>query len=224
MSPEAAATTGYSFEWSTMLAHGGFVLGLLLVFSVVVLAVALDRLRAVGLGGSREAFLSGLRTLLERGDRAGALAYAGQNRGALGRLARAGLLAWGEEREVIEEALWRQRELEVLNWEARLGLLGTIGAVAPFVGLFGTVLGIIRAFQALAVDQSGGPGVVAGGISEALITTAAGLFVAIPSVAAFNLFARRIKVARTGLDVTGSELLMLLVRTAPRQGQVEVRG
>jgi biopolymer transport protein ExbB len=223
MNPQAAVATGYSFEWSTMLDRGGFVLALLLVFSVVVLAAVIDRLRAVSLGGDRESFLSGLRTLLERGDRAGALAYAGQNRGALGRLARAGLMAWGEERDLVEEALWRQREVEVLAWESRLGMLGTIGQVAPFVGLFGTVLGIMQAFRALAVNQSGGPAVVAGGISEALITTAAGLFVAIPSVAAFNMFVRRIKVARTGLDLAGSELLGLLVRLAPHEGRVEVR-
>ena len=224
MNPQAAAATGYTFEWSTMIARGGVVLGILLVFSIVVLAAVLDRLRAVRLGGSREAFLSGLHPLLERGDRAAALAYAGRNRGALGRLARAGLMVWGQDREWVEESLWRQRELEVLAWEARTSILGTIGSVAPFVGLFGTVLGIIRAFQALAMDQAGGPGVVAGGISEALITTAAGLFVAIPSMAAFNLFARRIKVARTELDVAGSEILALLVRLSPRESRVEVRG
>ncbi|HVP38410.1 MAG TPA: MotA/TolQ/ExbB proton channel family protein [Candidatus Saccharimonadales bacterium] len=224
MSPDASvAATSYSFEWSNMIARGGWVLAILLLFSVLVLAVVVDRLRAVRLGGSRETFLSGLRPLLERGDRAAALAYAAHQGGALGRVARAGLAVWGEEREVVEEAVWRQRELEVLSWESRLPLLGTIGAIAPFVGLFGTVLGIIRAFQALALDQSGGPGVVAGGISEALITTAAGLFVAIPSVAAFNLFARRVKVARTELDIAGSEALHLLQQLPPREGRVEVR-
>ncbi|MBI5837277.1 MAG: MotA/TolQ/ExbB proton channel family protein [Candidatus Eisenbacteria bacterium] len=219
MNATNAAVTAYNFEWSHMVAHGGVVLTVLLVFSVLVVAVVIDRLRAIRLGGDPQALLSGIRPMLERGDRAGALASTAQGRGALARLARAGLMAWGEEREFLEEALWRQRELEVLAWEARLAVLGTIGAIAPFVGLFGTVLGIVQAFQALATDQSGGPAVVAGGISEALVTTAAGLFVAIPSVAAFNLFSRRIKVARTRLDAAASELLGLLARLSPRDPQ-----
>jgi biopolymer transport protein ExbB/TolQ len=70
-------------------------------------------------------------------------------------------------------------------------LLGTIATVAPFVGLFGTVIGVMRAFRDLASAAGAGPGVVAIGISEALVCTAAGLFVAIPAVAAYNYFNHR---------------------------------
>jgi biopolymer transport protein ExbB/TolQ len=72
-----------------------------------------------------------------------------------------------------------------------LGTLGTIASVSPFIGLFGTILGVMRAFRDLAAYQGAGPGVVAVGIAEALVTTAAGLFVAIPAVAAYNFFNRR---------------------------------
>ena len=84
-------------------------------------------------------------------------------------------------------------ETKGLRWEAehRLAALGTIANVAPFIGLFGTVVGVIRAFQAIAVKASAGPSVVASGIAEALISTAAGLFVAVPAVIAYNYFLKR---------------------------------
>jgi biopolymer transport protein ExbB len=81
---------------------------------------------------------------------------------------------------------------EKLKLEKYLNILGTMGNIAPFIGLLGTVVGIIRAFNDLSVSGSGGPSVVAAGIAEALITTAAGLVVAIPSVVAYNYFQRRI--------------------------------
>ncbi len=83
-------------------------------------------------------------------------------------------------------------EAKGLRWEAeqRLAALGTIANIAPFVGLFGTVIGVIRAFHSIALE-GGGPTAVASGISEALISTAAGLFVAIPAVVAYNFFLKK---------------------------------
>ena len=72
-----------------------------------------------------------------------------------------------------------------------LSALMVLGMVLPFIGLFGTVIGVIRAFQAIAVKASAGPSVVASGIAEALFATAAGLFVAIPAVIAYNYFLKR---------------------------------
>lgn len=82
-----------------------------------------------------------------------------------------------------------------LDLERRLVILGSLGSLSPFVGLFGTVLGIIRAFRDLAQVGSGHPEIVMQGIAEALIATAAGIFVAILSVAGYNFFNRRIKEA-----------------------------
>lgn len=80
-----------------------------------------------------------------------------------------------------------------LSLEARIGILATFGNNAPFIGLFGTVLGIINAFHTLSKGDEFGINAVMGGISEALVATAAGLFVAIPSVIAYNYFIRKIK-------------------------------
>lgn len=82
---------------------------------------------------------------------------------------------------------------ERLKMERFTIILGTLGTICPFIGLFGTVIGIIKAFHDLAVSGSGGPSVVAAGISEALLTTATGLAIAIPAVVMFNYFMRKVR-------------------------------
>lgn len=107
------------------------------------------------------------------------------------RLIRAGVKHKEQSAEALGALL--SEETKGLRWEAehRLAALGTIANIAPFIGLFGTVVGVIHAFQAIALKASAGPAVVAGGIAEALISTAAGLFVAIPAVVAYNYFLKR---------------------------------
>jgi biopolymer transport protein ExbB len=93
--------------------------------------------------------------------------------------------------EVAQDAVLRAK----LQWERNLSVLATIGANAPFVGLFGTVLGIIKAFHDLSQQAGQGAQTVTSGISEALIATAVGILVAIPAVVAYNFFQRRVKAA-----------------------------
>ena len=93
--------------------------------------------------------------------------------------------------EVAQDAVVRAR----LAWDKNLAILATIGSNAPFVGLFGTVLGIIKAFHDLSQQSNTGAQTVTSGISEALVATAIGLLVAIPAVVAYNLFQRRVKSA-----------------------------
>src|SRR5471030_2214945 len=101
--------------------------------------------------------------------------------------------------------------MENLNaLERNLGIIGTIAVISPFVGLFGTVLGIIRAFQDIALKGNSTPAVVAAGVSEALITTAAGLFVAVVSVIFFNYFKSRIKSYNQEMIVAANQLAEML--------------
>lgn len=88
--------------------------------------------------------------------------------------------------------------------EKRLGILATFGNNAPFIGLFGTVLGIINAFHTLSKGSEFGVNAVMGGISEALVATATGLFVAIPSVIAYNYFVRKIKMILLNIEAKAS--------------------
>jgi len=91
---------------------------------------------------------------------------------------------------------------ERIRLERNLAFLATLGSNGPFIGLFGTVLGIIKAFHDLAASQAGGASSVMAGISEALVTTAIGLLVAIPAVVAFNYFRRRVCVLMAQVDWT----------------------
>ena len=101
------------------------------------------------------------------------------------------------------------------TWNGNLGILGTLGNNAPFIGLFGTVLGIIKAFADLAHNQSGGITVVMTGIAEALVATALGLLVAIPAVIAFNYFQGSIRRILGQVDATANLVMVALARTAP---------
>lgn len=106
--------------------------------------------------------------------------------------------------EVAQDAVIRAR----LSWDRNLSVLATIGSNAPFVGLFGTVLGIIKAFHDLSQQAAnGGAQNVTAGISESLVATAVGLMVAIPAVIAFNLFQRKVKAALAEAEALKSFLI-----------------
>jgi biopolymer transport protein ExbB/TolQ len=104
-------------------------------------------------------------------------------------------------------AVERETALVMAELKNKLGVLGTIGATAPFVGLLGTVIGIVNAFTGMASSGSGGLGAVSGGIAEALINTAVGLFVAIPAVWMFNFFTTRVERFRVEMSNSANELL-----------------
>ena len=94
--------------------------------------------------------------------------------------------------------------------EDRLVILGTLGNNAPFIGLFGTVLGIIKAFHDLSMSQNPNPSVVMSGVSEALVATAVGLLVAIPAVMAYNYYQRKVKEYVTQMEAAAKMLLVFL--------------
>jgi biopolymer transport protein ExbB/biopolymer transport protein TolQ len=103
-----------------------------------------------------------------------------------------------------------------------LGFLATIGSTGPFIGLFGTVAGIINAFRNIAATGSGGMSVVSGGIAEALVTTALGIFVAIPAVVAFNQFTGRIETFQVQMNRASSQLVNCLFKV-PQVMERELR-
>jgi len=113
----------------------------------------------------------------------------------------------GEEIEASKRALERSEAIVHAELKRGVSALATIGSTAPFVGLFGTVVGIINAFQGISSQKSTGLGAVAGGISEALVTTAIGLFVAIPAVWMYNVFTGRIEAFDVEMGNSSSELI-----------------
>ncbi len=112
----------------------------------------------------------------------------------------------------VNRAVDRSSLRTVNDLRRGLGALATVGSTAPFVGLLGTVAGIITAFQAMAATGSGGLGAVSAGIAEALITTAFGLLVAIPAVMVFNYFTNAIDNFVVDMNETSSELISFMLR------------
>jgi len=122
----------------------------------------------------------------------------------------------GEEIEASKRALDRADAIVHAEMKRGVANLATIGSTAPFVGLFGTVFGIINAFRGMALEKSTGIGAVAGGISEALVTTALGLFVAVPAVWAFNAFTSKVEAFDVETGNSSSELIDYFIKRAQR--------
>ena len=114
--------------------------------------------------------------------------------------------------EAAHRAIQRATAISMMDLRRNLSGLATVGATAPFVGLLGTVLGIITAFRGMALTGSGGIGAVSAGIAEALIATAFGLFVAIPAVWAFNYLTNRADGFGVEMDNGASELIDFMAR------------
>lgn len=214
------------FSLSTLWGHMGlFARGIvivLLTMSLASLFVMADRL-VVLRRSQREsrAFAQRLANALGAGDIDGAADTSiGKQIGHLGRVLAAGFKAYRTTREdeadlryeSVARALERQSQREVLGLRRGQGVLATVGATAPFVGLLGTVMGIVNAFQEMAKSGSGGLGTVSAGIAEALVTTAMGLLVAIPAVMAFNYLQNWIDARSVDISESSNEMLDLVAR------------
>jgi biopolymer transport protein ExbB len=117
------------------------------------------------------------------------------------------------DKEELTELTFNKLDKEVTILEKGLGILATLGSISPFIGLFGTVVGIIKSFEALTVSDTQNYTKVMAGIAEALIATAAGLFVAIPAVMFYNYFMKKIKLNMPNFDETIVETIRLVKKS-----------
>jgi len=129
----------------------------------------------------------------------------------------AGLTAYEKGPESVEDLIAGALGQEKTRYEKRLAFLATLASNAPYVGLFGTVLGIVRSFRDLAANMADASQAVMAGIAESLIATAVGLLVAIPAVVAFNVFKGTVKDAVTGAQTLARVLLAQLKAVEPAQ-------
>ncbi|MCL2144604.1 MAG: MotA/TolQ/ExbB proton channel family protein [Endomicrobia bacterium] len=177
-----------------ILSMGGWTLWVLLGASILSVTVILFKL--IEFWGKsktvRVDFVTKIMKRLRKGDMEGALEICEQTNSPMAPVARAGIKAHMDKNTNVGEAMDREIMIETVKLERFTTILGTIGSIAVYIGLFGTVIGIIRAFHDIAKVGSGGISIVIGGVSEALIATAAGLFVAIPAVIAYNFFTKLI--------------------------------
>ena len=219
--------TNLSAMWTSMswLAKG--VVVLMFVMSVYSIWVMVERFIVFTRAKNQSLKLLGaLSNLLTRGDYAQAIEVTKKYKDShLAKVIAAGLLEFEATRrdkrqsdpevavEAARQGMDRTAMITVAELKENLGVLATIGATAPFVGLFGTVIGIIHAFEKMATS-GGGIASVSAGISEALITTAFGLFVAIPAVWAYNYFQNRIDRFTVEMSNSGSEMAIYFMKEA----------
>ncbi len=200
--------TGQAFDYFR---QGGMWMYPLLFFSIVALACIIERTIVFAKAKVNvNEFLTKIRkSLLVNGDVKGAIKVCEEYRGPVASVTKAGLLRYGtgHNQEDIEKTIENAALYELDRLEKRLGVLATTANVAPMLGFLGTVTGMIKSFGTLAEQGLTNPAAVAIGISEALITTATGLIIAIPAQLAYNWFTT--KVTRFVRDIeTASNMLM----------------
>ncbi len=195
----------------------GWVLWLMLILSVVSLAIMLERAWLYwSVSDDVEALMRDLNKFFRSNDLASARKRLEQSKSAEAAVVIAGVVEADRGADSAEHAMASASALQKLKLEKRLVFLGTLGNNAPFIGLLGTVIGIVGAFQELAKSSQGAAGSAAANsastlvmarIAEALVATAVGLVVAIPAVAAFNTFQRIVKAKLANTDALALSLL-----------------
>jgi len=193
----------------TYFIQGGIFMWPILLFSLIALAVIIERFIVFHKAKINvNEFLTKVRkALLVNRNVKEAIKVCEQYRGPVASVIKAGLLRYGRDREDIEKTIENAALYELDRLERRLSILATTANVEPMLGFLGTVSGMIKSFGTLATQGLSNPGAVAAGISEALITTAAGLIIAIPAQIAFNFFTT--KVTRYVRDIeTASNMLL----------------
>lgn len=192
-----------------ILARGGWLMIFIVLSSIAGLAVFIERLMVLKKAQiNYEAFMMKLTHLLSKNQIREALLLCSETPGPIARVLGKGIKMVGRSKEEVREALETAGRAEVYLLEKRLGILATVSGVAPLLGFLGTVTGMIQAF--MKIEELGGnvnATVLAGGIWEALITTAAGLAVGIPALIGYNYLLGKVKHFVVHIEQSSQELL-----------------
>ncbi len=195
-----------------ILAIGGFTLYILLLLScisiaIIILKIIEFRIKSVNIKN----FFSKIKTKLKKQSIRDVIVYCESYNKPVVNVVKEGLLYFYNTKSLdFKNCIERTVSVEVMNLEKYTSIIATIGGIAVYIGLFGTVLGIIRSFHDISLAGSGGISVVIGGVSESLVATAAGLCVAIPAVAAYNFMVRAIDKFTIEMQYAGSLLKDIL--------------
>ena len=191
---------------------GGFTIYILAFCSILSVAIIIERFMYYR-ARSRirlSLFMSRIRKELEKNDIENALKICREKNTPFSNVAHAGLSFAKHSEKEVSNNMERAIVIETNLLEKRTTVVGTIGSTAVYIGLFGTVLGIMRAFNDISTAGSGGINVVMNGISESLVCTAAGLCVAVPAVMAYNYFIKKIDNFITDMELCASEIMDLV--------------
>ncbi len=203
----------------------GWVLWLLVALSVVVLAVFIERVFFLISTKTNFAELqAAFRKHLKKGDLGAAAKLLITSKSIEARVVMAGLESAEYGPKSVEESLTRESALAKLALDRNLAFLGTVGSNAPFVGLLGTVIGIVKAFFALNESDGGLSATLMDEVGEALVATAVGILVALPAVAAYNFLSRRNKTRLARAKALGRDLMAYLLRDEAAGTKFDVTG
>jgi biopolymer transport protein ExbB len=191
---------------------GGFTMYILLFCSILSIAIFLERIIYYRKRSKtkRAEFMMRAASALKTGDIKKAIEICKETLSPFSKVVYSGLQLYGHHKREISNAMEREITIETTKLERYTDIVGTIGNTAVYIGLFGTVLGIIRAFHDIAAAGAGGMSIVIGGVAEALVCTATGLFVAIPAVIVFNYFTKKVGHFMDDMELCASELTDLI--------------
>ena len=212
---QAAAAEGSSLL--DLLLLGGWVIIPLVLLSVLTIYLFIERMITIREAGSDpEAITDRIRDYVRNGDVEGAITYCERKDVPITRILKQGLERLGRPISEIQDAVQAAGKHETFALEKRTNLLASISGIAPMLGFFGTVVGMIRAFQEIQNLQGNvNPSVLAGGIWEALITTAAGLLVGILALFAYNFLLERIRRLTNDMERSATDFIDLLQEPVP---------
>jgi biopolymer transport protein ExbB len=195
-----------------MILQGWPVLSILLLMSIFSITIIVDRVRLIRrYQVNARSFMARLIRILTEQGQAQGVEFCRKYDFPIA-VVSAEILSQVGSRVAKERAMEHAMQAQVRKLEAMVPVLGTVAGTAPFVGLFGTVVGIIKAFASIAANSGGGPEVVSAGIAEALITTACGLVVAIPALIGYNYCIHMSEVLMTDVELSVYELVELLCK------------
>ena len=191
---------------------GGFTMYILLFCSLLSITILLERVLYYRRRSKtkRAEFMTRIKRALNGGNIEMAKEICRTSNAPFSRVVFSGLGLHGRYETEMSNAMDREITIETIRLERLTSIVGTIGNTAVYIGLFGTVLGIIRAFHDIAAAGAGGMSIVIGGVAEALVCTATGLLVAIPAVIAYNYFIKRVDRFINDMELCASELIDLI--------------
>ena len=190
---------------------GGFLMYPIFFCSLLAIAIFFERMFFLkSIKTSTRKFGNRISDLIRKGNINFAITACRKNYSPISQIILAALLKYGSSREEIREAIEDTAHQEVAVLEKNLPILATVGNIAPLLGLLGTDFGMIKGFQVISAIGVGNPEALAGAISEALLTTAFGLSVAIPTIVAYNYLVNRVERQIKEMEATSTEILELL--------------
>ena len=191
---------------------GGVVVYILILCSILSIAVMIERAMYYRRLSKikRFLFMSEFAPEVQKGNIKKAIALCEAVDAPFARVLRAGLHINSRNERLVSQAMERETVVETIKLERFISVSATIGSTAIYIGLLGTVIGVMRAFHDISLTGAGGINVIIGGISQSLVATAAGLIVAIPALMSYNYFVRKIDHFVADMELASSELVDLL--------------